>query len=342
MGKNITIKECTNRDEWDGFVAKRLETNFLQSFDFYEFHLSRGKKVIRKLFYKKDEVIAGYAGVIETAKRGRHLAVAGGPILNFTDAKLLEIVLNDMKLEATKQNCVFVRFRPQAEKSEQVLNLLKKLGAKKAPMYLSVEHAGILDLNKTKEEIMSGARQRLRRAIRKAEKAGVGIEVSTDEKMVEKFYQIQLETAGRQKFVPFSLEFLKKQFLAFGKNGEALIYSAKLDEEILAQNFMIFYGNEASYHYGVSSELGTKISAAPLLHFAAMDEARRRGIKRYNFWGIVDENDTGHRFYGVSEFKRGFGVAELKYVPAHDLVINKIKYQKTKIIELARKKHRHL
>lgn len=342
MGKNITIKECTNRDEWDGFVAKRLETNFLQSFDFYEFHLSRGKEIVRKLFYKDGRIVAGYAGVVETAKRGRHLAVAGGPILDFKKEELLKEVLKDMKVEGEKRGCVFVRFRPQEEKSDQVLALLAKLGAKKAPLYLSVEHAGILDLNKTKEEIMSGARQRLRRAIRKAEKAGVGIEVSTDEKMVEKFYQIQLETAGRQKFVPFSLEFLKKQFLAFSKNGEALIYSAKLDEEILAQNFMIFYGNEASYHYGVSSELGTKISAAPLLHFAAMDEARRRGIKRYNFWGIVDENDTGHRFYGVSEFKRGFGVAELKYVPAHDLVINKIKYQKTKIIELARKKHRHL
>ena len=35
---------------------------------------------------------------------------------------------------------------------------------------------------------------------------------------------------------------------------------------------MIFYGPEASYHYGVSSELGTRYSAAPLLHIEAMKE----------------------------------------------------------------------
>ena len=27
-----------------------------------------------------------------------------------------------------------------------------------------------------------------------------------------------------------------------------------------------------------------------------MRDARARGIKRYNFWGIVEENETKHRF----------------------------------------------
>ena len=103
---------------------------------------------------------------------------------------------------------------------------------------------------------------------------------------------------------------------------------------------MIFYGNEASYHYGVSTELGTKLSGAPLLHMQAMKDARDRGIKRYNFWGIVAENDTDHRFYGVSVFKRGFGVEELQYTPAYDLVIDSKKYAGTWLIETARRKIR--
>ena len=136
--------------------------------------------------------------------------------------------------------------------------------------------------------------------------------------------------------------FLTKQFKAFAPNGEAVLYTAKHDGEILAQNFMIFYGNEASYHYGVSSELGTKLSGAPLLHMQAMRDARERGIKRYSFWGIVDEDDTKHRFYGVSQFKRGFGVEELKYLPAHDLIIRPAAYQKTKLIETIRRKYRYV
>ena len=122
-----------------------------------------------------------------------------------------------------------------------------------------------------------------------------------------------------------------------------MLYIAKKDGQILAENFMIFYGNEASYHYGVSSELGTKYSGAPLLHLEAMRDARKRGIGRYNFWGIVGENETKHRFYGVSVFKRGFGVTELKYLPAQDLVVNKLDYYlKTYPIETIRRWIRHV
>ena len=119
-----------------------------------------------------------------------------------------------------------------------------------------------------------------------------------------------------------------------------MLYTARYNGEVLAQNFMIFYGNEASYHYGVSTELGTKLSGAPLLHMQAMRDARERGIKRYNFWGIVDEDDTKHRFYGVSVFKRGFGVDELRYVPAHDLILNPAKYAIDWTVETIRRKVR--
>ena len=74
----------------------------------------------------------------------------------------------------------------------------------------------------------------------------------------------------------------------------------------------------------------------------AMRDARARGIGRYNFWGIVGEDETSHRFYGVSCFKRGFGVEELKYVPAHDLILKPLSYRKTWAIETARRKFRHV
>jgi lipid II:glycine glycyltransferase (peptidoglycan interpeptide bridge formation enzyme) len=74
----------------------------------------------------------------------------------------------------------------------------------------------------------------------------------------------------------------------------------------------------------------------------AMRDARERKMERYNLWGIVGEDETSHRFYGVSVFKRGFGVDELKYTPAHDLVINRPKYLKTELIEKVRKKLRHV
>ncbi len=331
-----------SRDEWDGFVAKREEANFLQSWDFYEFHASRGKKVVRRVVRDGDTIVGAYAGVVETAKRGTYMAIAGGPLLDWGKKTLVKAVFDDIHEQGKALKCDFVRVRPQLELSDNSLVLMKEMGLKKAPMFLSVEYAGILDLHKSEEEIVAGASQGFRRKMRKAEKAGITIETSTDPEIVKTFYALEVKHAKRQGFVAFSESFLTKQFEAFAKNGEVIMYTAKLDGEILAQNFMIFYGPEASYHYGVSSDLGTKYSAAPLLHLAAMEEARKRGCIRYNLWGIVGLNETSHRFYGVSEFKRSFGCEELKYTPAHDMILNPLKYKITKLVESTRKKVRHL
>lgn len=339
----MKIINAESRKDWDQFVTSHPEANFLQSWDFYEFYLSRGNQIVRRVAINEEgEIIAAYAGVVETAKRGRYLAIAGGPILDWQNRELTRAIFQDIKRMGEQNRCVFVRVRPQLEKSTQSLQLMKDLGLRPAPMYLSVEFAGILDLNKSEEELLAGMRQRLRRALRKAAKNNITVEKSTNPDDIHKFYQIELQTAGRHQFIAFSEDFLQKQFAAFAKHNEAVLYTAKYQGEILAQNFMIFYGNEASYHYGVSSELGTKFSGAPLLHMEAMRDARERGIKRYNFWGIVDEDDTKHRFYGVSCFKRGFGVTEFKYTPAHDLVLRPGRYLITKSIETVRKKVRHV
>ena len=338
----ISIIDGTSREEWDGFVAGRPEANFLQSWDFYEFHLSRGKKVVRRLVTDGESIVGAYAGVVETARRGTYLAIAGGPLIDWDDKKTIKAVFDDIRQMGIKYHCVFVRVRPQLPLSKKSLKLMQNLGLKKAPMYLSVEYAGILDLTKTEAEILAGASQGFRRKLRKAEKLDLEISASDDEQAILDFCELEKKHAERQKYVAFSSSFLTKQFEAFRKDHEVLIYTAKKDGEILAQNFMIFYGPEASYHYGVSSELGTKYSAAPLLHLKAMEEARKRGCSRYNLWGIVGTEEKTHRFYGVSEFKRSFGCEELKYTPAHDLVLRPGKYRLTKVIESVRKKVRHV
>ena len=338
----MKISEAIGKAEWDGFVAARPEANFLQSWDFYEFHQARGKKIVRRLIYEDDEIVGAYAGVVETAKRGRYLAIAGGPIIDWQDKKVVQAIFSDIKEVGRSEKCVFVRVRPQLPLSEKSLRLMAELGLKRAPMYLSVEYAGILDLTKSEEEILAHASQGFRRKLRKAEKNAIEITAETSDAAILEFCKLEKLHAERQKYVAFTADFLKKQFEAFRKGNEVLIYTARKDGEVLAQNFMIFYGAEASYHYGVSSELGTKYSAAPLLHMEAMREAKKRGCTRYNLWGIVGLEEKSHRFYGVSEFKRSFGCEELKYTPAHDLILQPLAYQKTKLIESVRKKIRHV
>ena len=339
----MKIIDAQDQKQWDDFVTSHEEANFLQAWAWGEFHLSRNKKIVRRIVLDdKDKPVAAYVGEIETAKRGKYMAIAGGPIMDWSDKKIIRAVFKDIKEQGQANNCVFIRVRPQLEASKKAEKLFQDLGLQPAPYYLSVELAGVLDLNQSEDEIKKNAATRIRRALNKAKKEGVTVETSVDPKDIKKFYKIQLETASRHNFYAFSEDFLEKQFAAFAKNGQVKLYIAKHNNKILAENFMIFYGNEASYHYGVSSEAGTKISSAPLLHFTAMEDARKQGIKRYNFWGITGVDETKHRFYGVSQFKRGFGVVELQYLHAHDMVLKPLAYKLNWLVETLRSKVRHV
>ena len=214
----MKIVTISDREKWDSFIKSHEESNFLQSWDFYEFHESRGKRIVRRAAVDDDEkILAAYAGVVETAKRGTYLAIAGGPIMDFKDKNLVKVIFADIKEVGENEKCVFVRVRPQLPLSDKSLDLMKEMGLKKAPMYLSVEYAGILDLNKTTEEILAGASQGFRRKLRKAEKAGIKVETSSDPEIVKTFYELEVKHAARQGFVAFSEDFLKKQFAAFAK-----------------------------------------------------------------------------------------------------------------------------
>ena len=66
----MKIVDGTDKKTWDEYVSGLVEANFLQSWDFYEFHKARGKKVVRRLIYRGEKIAGAYAGVVETAKRG--------------------------------------------------------------------------------------------------------------------------------------------------------------------------------------------------------------------------------------------------------------------------------
>lgn len=55
---------------------------------FMNFIKSRGNKVVRRIVKADNRIVGAYAGVVEDAKRGRYLAVAGGPIVDWGSMRL--------------------------------------------------------------------------------------------------------------------------------------------------------------------------------------------------------------------------------------------------------------
>lgn len=333
----INIKPIEDKDTWELFLSMHKEANFLQSWYWGEFHDALNKTIVRTGFYKSNKLVGVMLTVIEPAKRGRYLTVPAGPIIDWKDKEVVATAFDAMRKIAKEQGCVFIRIRPQLLENNESKALFQKYGARSAQMHLHAELTSRLNITDTEEAILAQMRKTTRYEIRKAEKVGVTIETSTDEKDVKAFYKYQLETAERQKFVPFAETFLKEQFKVFFASGKALLYTAKFERKVLAQAFVIFYGDEAVYHYGIGTDFGRKYPGAYLIQWEAIKEAKKRGMSYYNFWGVAAEEDKHHRFYTISIFKRGFGGEDTRYLHAQDIVIDKPKYFINFVIEKLRK-----
>ncbi len=338
----INIKEIVEKKEWENFIATHEEANFLHSWYWGEFYENLNQKIQRTGFYKNKKLLGVMLSIVEKAKRGQYLIVPGGPIIDWQDSEIVGAFVRELRKIAILNNCSFARVRPQLIDSEFFRNLFKKLRFTKAPMHLHAELTSQLDITKKEEELLKQMRKNTRHEIKSAIAQRIKILKSEDPKDIRQFYNLQLKTAKRQKFVPFTYGYLYKQFKVFAKNKNAILYKAYFKNKLLAQAFIIFYGNEAAYHYATATEKGRKYPGSYLIQWEAILEAKRRGMKRYNFWGVAPIENTKHRFYSLSVFKRGFGGENVAYLHTQDFVINYPKYFINYTIERIRKLRRRI
>ena len=108
---------------------------------------------------------------------------------------------------AEKYKCVFVRVRPQTLETSENSRLFSDLGFRNAPMHLHAELTNWLDITKTEEELLAGMRKATRYEIKQAQKLGIKITSSQDSADMDEFYDLQMETARRHKFVPLAVSF---------------------------------------------------------------------------------------------------------------------------------------
>jgi len=338
----ISVEQVEDKKLWEDFMSRHPEANFLHSWYWGTFHERLGHEVVRLGYFENAKLIGISQGVVEPARRGRHIVIAGGPIIDWSNKELVKEWVASIRQAAKDNSCLFIRVRPQLINNNENQKLLKKLGFRRSPMHVTADLTSQLDLTKSDDELKKAMRKGTKYEINRVAKLGIKVESATDDKFLSEFCKLQFDTAKRQGFVPFSTKFLTQQFLTFAEANDVVMYRSTYEGKLLAMAFIIFYGSEAAYHYGASTDLARKFPGAYAIQIEAIKEARKRGCTRYNLWGVTEHGQTKHRFYGVSVFKRGFGGEDIAYLPAHDLVVSSMRYPATYLFETARRKIRKL
>lgn len=322
---------------WQEIIKIFPEANFLQSPAYGKMNELLGDKVIEEDFGGKGRALI----IVRNAKRGRYLEIPCGPLLDYSNEELVASAFKRIAEIAKKEKCVFVRVRPQLINTPANLQTLADLGIKKSPMHLAAEHTVIIDLGKSEDELLADMRRQTRYEVRRAAKQGITVEKMQGEEIFKEFHKVQAETAKRQGFVPPNLKTLMAEREAFDNN--IAIYVAKTSEgSPIAYGMIIKDGKEGDYYEAASTDLNRKMPGAYALLWQVMKDLKAEGYERFNLWGIAPTGQPNHRYAGVTTFKTGFGGEVVEYVPAHDLVISKVRYMADFAFETLRKKRRHL
>ena len=331
------IKEIEDKEIWENSLLEFDEKTFLQSWNWGEFQKMMGNKIWRLGIFENSKLVNLILTIEIEAKRGTFLFIP-----HLVSSKYLQVLVNYLKALSREEKADFIRISPVLERNEENIKIFKELGFRDAPIHMHPEVTWELDIKKPEEELISQTRKTTRYLIRQAQKnSDIRIEQSLELRDIEKFNQLYQETVDRHHFVPFSLEYLKNEFLAFSQNDQLSIFLGKYKNDLVSGGIFIFWQNIAFYHHGASSLRYPKIPVSYLLLWEAIREAKNRGCKKFNFWGIAPENQRNHPWYGLTLFKMGFGGYKKEYVKTQDLQISK-KYWLNFIIEKLRKTKRGL
>ncbi len=343
IGRSFEIEEFANngKKSWNDFALKNQSTvgTFLQTWEWGEFQKNIGRRVKRYAIKENGEVAAVFAVAEYKLPFGFSYGyMPRGPLLN------KEVVENESKhfeiLQAIKEwikkekpYFIFLRTEPSIK---SVSADIEKYDFALPSYSVQPPKNTVVPLSGTEEEILSNFHASTRSNIKRAEKRGVTFEIKEkiSETDITRFFGMINDTIVRSnggKAYP-SEDYLRK-FLLGGKilgpknkydpaEMSLGIFFGYQREKAASAHVVVFFGNTATYLFGASHTEYLNSKVDTYLHFSAMKEAKRRGIRYYDIGGIDEKI-----WPSLTIFKRQFGGDEICYIGNIDIPIKPFFYK---------------
>lgn len=332
----MTIREITTKGQWDAYLLPLKPNTFLQSWEWGQVQRRTGEKVWCLGIFDGDRQVGACLVLGVHARRGNYFLIPHGPIVSAEHYFIPAVQIITDYMKKAGFSAVAMRIAPLVLAAPEIESRLSQLGFRAAPLHIHAELTWVLDCSQSDEQLLGHMRKTTRHAIRRAEKEGVRVDIITDQSGFERFWPLYRTTTSRHGFTPFPRDFIKAQVEEFSASGRLYIPIAAHQGQDVAGAIMIHYGDTVFYYHGASLKIDGHVPAAHLLHWHSIQEAKKRGAIRYNFWGIARDEDKNHPFAGITVFKKGFGGQALNYMHAQDLPLSP-KYWFLWSVEMIRK-----
>lgn len=248
-----------------------------------------------------------------------------------TDMESMNTLIAELRKEYPRM--AFLRCDPTEKLS---LPKSTKLAKTSSPQ---PEATVILDLSLSEEDLLKQMKRKGRYNIGLAEKKGVTVKKASTEPeqqvALDQFMNMLTETTSRDGFSGHGRSYYETMLRSL---KGCLIYTASKDDTALASAIIVHHGDTAIYYYGASSNAQRELMAPYLVQWTAICDAKKAGLKHYDFLGIAPEGAAkNHPWAGVTAFKKKFGGEIISYPKAIDVIFSSFHYRLYRLLKFFRK-----
>lgn len=311
------MKEITDVNAWNAFVARQEHTSFLQSYEWGAFQRARGFAVRR--FGFGNETLTGTAQAINYPIIGsyHYWQIPQSPFMS--DAQYGECMCELIR----DRSALFVRIEPRSMVPRDIALVRTADVSPSSTLILECAH--------NPEILLTAMHPKTRYNIQLAERKGVVVDKRYDERALHLFTDIgvrrHFRTQPKEYYKLFARSFPSGQNER--KKDEAFysLYCARYRDTLIGAILVVFFGDTATYLFGGSAIVHRDVMASHLLQWRAIQDACLLGYRFYDFWGIAPTDDVDHPWAGITRFKKGFGGTVRTLPGTYDFVARPLLYR---------------
>lgn len=244
------------------------------------------------------------------------------------EADLIKIV------EETKRahtSGIYVRFEAEVLADDAQIAHLTDAGLLRANRDPGSKSTIFIDLQHSEEATLASFSQSARRNIRKAVAAGVVVKtVEFNDANLATMFELMRVTEARAHYGLRPRAYFFDYWRSQAQAGQAQLFFATSDGEVLAGLFATYLGLRAWYKDGGSFDVKRELQAPYLLQWEVMRWLMEHGTTQYDLVGSPnrDEADRPNPRAGLYEFKRKFNPEISEFIGCWDLPLSASKYRR--------------
>ncbi len=267
-----------------------------------------------------------FLAIEEKNPAGKVIYAPYGPVAESVEA--FDAATAALVALARKEHAVFVRMEPAAAgfTASDADPLLRARGFRPAPANQQPELSWIVDLDGDFKDVLAGMKPTNRNLYRNIHKKGVTFRASQDPADISVLLHFLHLTAARNGFKPQSDEYLTQVAESLLPSGAGTLFVAELEGEPIAAAFAYDSVDTRVYAHAALDDTHRKLSAGIPLLVTLMADAKEKGLKHVDLWGVAPEDQPDHKWAGFTAFKKSFGGREVSYPGTWDLPVNKLRY----------------